>query len=79
MQVGEEVRGYHQEKNINTSMTENLHLQSVAGIPFIMLQSASVVFIKPRSCHYGISGKLVPTLKSYRVKRRMSREHYIRC
>lgn len=59
-------------------MTENSHFQCVAGIPFMMSQSVSVVLIKSRSCHDGISGKLLPTLKPYRLKR-TSREHYIRC
>lgn len=76
---GKNQEGVTRRKNINSSVIENLYFQCVSGIPFTMPQSAPVALIKTRSCHDGTSGKPIPTWKSYRVKRRMSREHQIRC
>lgn len=67
MQVGKE-RDDTRRKNIN--MTENLYFQCLSGFSFMRPQSVSVIFIKFRICH---DGKLVPTLKFYRVQRRTSR------
>lgn len=71
MQVGKEK---DDTKRKNTNMTENLYFQCLSGFPFMMSQYESVVFIKPRSCHYG---KLVPTLKFQSSKK--NEQMLIRC